>query len=363
MRLEDLPTPALVLDRRALMRNVTRMQARARELGVRLRPHLKTAKSAEVARLILGEGGDGITVSTLKEARYFLDHGIRDITYAVGLVPAKLDEAAHLMQDGADLKLITDDLEAAEAASQRGQELDVQFKVMIEIDSGGGRAGIHVDDAALIGIGRTLAAGPGTVLHGVLTHAGHSYACPSTNDIVAVAEQERATMVRAAARLREAGLPCPVVSVGSTPTALFARSLEGVTEMRPGVFCFMDLFQAQLGVCKKEDIAVSVLASVVGHKADGSKAMIDAGALALSQDQSLAGFGRVLGKPWSIAKVSQEHGHVYPAEPGAKVDPVVGQRVRVLPNHVCMMAAMHPQYHVVDGGDEVVAVWDRCNGW
>jgi D-serine deaminase-like pyridoxal phosphate-dependent protein len=363
MRLDDLPTPSLILDRRALARNVARMQARAKELGVRLRPHMKTAKSADVARMILGEGGDGITVSTLKEAHYFLDHGIRDITYAVGLVPSKLDEAAHLMQAGADLKLITDDVEAAHAASQRGQELGVTFKVMIEIDSGGGRAGLYVDDPTMIELGRVLAAGPGTTLHGVLTHAGQSYSCPSTNDIVAVAEQERATMVDAASRLRKAGLACPVVSVGSTPTATFARSLEGVTEMRPGVFVFMDLFQSQLGVCAPEDIAVSVLASVVGHRADGSKAMIDAGALALSQDQSLEGFGRVLGKPWKVAKVSQEHGHVYPAEPGAKVDPVVGQRVRVLPNHVCMMAAMHEQYHVIDGGDEVVAVWDRCNGW
>jgi D-serine deaminase-like pyridoxal phosphate-dependent protein len=363
MRLDDLPTPALVLDRRALARNVARMQARAKELGVRLRPHMKTAKSIDVARMILGEDGDGITVSTLKEARYFLDYGIRDITYAVGLVPSKLEEAAQLIRDGADLKLITDDVEAGRAAAARGKELGVTFKVMIEIDSGGGRAGLFVDDPAVIELGRVLAAGPGTTLHGVLTHAGHSYSCPSTNDIVAVAEQERATMVDAANRLRQAGLPCPVVSVGSTPTALFARSLEGVTEMRPGVFVFMDLFQAQLGVCAPEDIAVSVLASVVGHKADGSRAMIDAGALALSQDQSLEGFGRILGKPWKVAKVSQEHGHVYPAEPGVKVDPVVGERVRVLPNHVCMMAAMHPHYHVVDGGDEVVAVWERCNGW
>ncbi len=363
MRLEDLPTPALVLDKRALVRNVTRMQERARSLGVRLRPHMKTAKSARVARMILGDGGDGITVSTLKEARYFFEHGFRDITYAVGLVPAKLQEAAQLIREGCDLKLITDDPGAARAAATRGGELGVVFKILIEIDSGGGRAGIFAEDGSLIEIGRILHAGPGTVLQGVLTHAGQSYSCPSTNDIVAVAETERAKTVLAAGRLREAGLPCPVVSVGSTPTALFARKLDGVTEMRPGVFVFMDLFQSNLGVCPEEDIAVSVLASVVGRKEDGSKAMIDAGGLALSQDQSLDGFGRIQGKPWRIAKVSQEHGHVYPAENTAKIDLSVGDRVRVLPNHVCMMAAMHDRYHLVDGSDEIVEVWDRCNRW
>ncbi len=363
MRLEDLPTPALVLDKRALTRNLERMQARAKALGVRLRPHLKTAKSAKVARMALGEGGDGLTVSTLKEARYFLEHGFRDITYAVGLVPSKLEEAAQLMREGCDLKLITDDADAARAAAKRGAELGVVFKVMIEIDSGGGRAGVFAEEEPLMEIGRILAAGPGSTLHGILTHAGQSYSCPSTNDIVAVAEVERSKAVLAANRLREAGLPCPVVSVGSTPTALFARRMDGVTEMRPGVFVFMDLFQSGLGVCSEDDIAVSVLASVVGHRPDGSKAMIDAGALALSQDQSIDGFGRILGKPWRVAKVSQEHGHVYPAEAGAKVEIAVGDRVRVLPNHVCMMAAMHDRYHVVDGGDEVVEVWDRCNRW
>ncbi len=363
MRLDDLPTPALVLDRAVLARNLVRMRDRAARLGVRLRPHLKTAKSADVARLALGDGGDGITVSTLAEARYFLERGFRDIIYAVGIAPAKLDEVAALRRQGADLAIVTDDLEAARAVARRGAELGTVFPVLVEIDSGAGRAGVDPAGGELVDIGRVLATGPGAELRGVLTHAGHSYRCAGPAEIRAVAAQERAEAVLAADRLRQAGLPCPVVSVGSTPTALFAERLDGVTEMRPGVYMFMDLYQQSLGVCDEADVAVSVLASVIGHRADRGRLLVDAGALALSQDGSLPGFGRVAGRALAVAKVNQEHGFVEPLAGAAAVDLPVGSRLRLLPNHACMTAGMYDRYHVVDGGDEVVAVWERCRGW
>lgn len=359
-KLGDLPTPSLILDRAALQRNLARMRDRARKLGVTLRPHLKTAKSATVARLAVGEGGP-ITVSTLAEARYFLDHGFTDITYAIGIEPHKLGSIAELMARGARMRLITDDADTAKAVASKGRALGVTFVVLIEIDSGAGRGGIAADADELIAIGQALNQ-PGAELAGVLTHAGQSYKCQNIGEIEDVAEVERLAVVTAAERLRAAGLPCPVVSVGSTPTALCARHLEGVTEMRPGVYMFMDLFQTGLGICEPKDIAVSVLASVVKRPVNGQM-LIDAGALALSQDQSVAGYGRILGQTMRVAAVNQEHGFVRPDDGASLPVLAVGERLRVLPNHSCMMAAMHEHYHVIDGSDEVVDIWDRCHGW
>ncbi|MEE8544986.1 MAG: alanine racemase, partial [Alphaproteobacteria bacterium] len=181
MKLADLGTPALILDRAILAANCAAMSARMAALGVALRPHMKTAKSIEVARLALGEKGGGITVSTLREAAYFIAGGIRDVTYAVGIAPAKLDQVAALERDGARLTILTDDLGVAGAIAARGAALGHAFRVLIEIDSGGGRGGVMADGAELLAIGEALhgaggaGGAEGAELAGVLTHAGHSY--------------------------------------------------------------------------------------------------------------------------------------------------------------------------------------------
>ncbi len=377
MKLADLRTPALVLDRARLARNVEAMSARMKRHGVDLRPHLKTAKSVEVARLATAGHSGGITVSTLDEAAYFARHGLRDLTYAVSIVPAKLAEVAALQRDGARLSVITDGVDVARVIAREAKALDTPLGVLVEIDSGARRTGVLADGPALLEIADTLDKADGVELRGILTHAGHSYGCDSVADIEAVAETERAAVVTAADRLRAAGLPCPVVSVGSTPTARFARNLEGVTEARPGVYVFYDLYQVGLGCCTLDDVALTVLASVIGHRRDPDRAFIDAGALALSQDRSTArqradmGYGAVLDaagrKPLDgvlVTAVNQEHGFL--EAPGGKVpfDALpIGGRVRVMPNHACMTAAAYDRYHIVDGGDEVVDVWERTNGW
>ncbi|MFQ5783979.1 MAG: alanine racemase [Alphaproteobacteria bacterium] len=375
MKLGDIGTPALVLDRTRLARNLTAMSARIKAHGVDLRPHVKTAKSLEVARLATEGHSGGITVSTLNEAAYFARGGFRDITYAVGIVPSKLAEAAAIEREGARLTLIADTVEAARAVADRAAALSTRFGILIEVDSGSGRAGVAPDDPALIEIAGILDGSPEIELRGVLTHAGHSYACTTVADIEAVAEAERRAVVDAADRLRGAGFPCPVVSVGSTPTARFARSLEGVTEARPGVYVFFDLYQAGLGCCGIDDIALSVLASVIGRRPERGRALIDAGALALAQDRSTAGqavdrgYGMVCDISGAdaglhVVNVNQEHGFVESPTGALPADALpLGGRVRVLPNHACMTAAAHDRYHVVDGGDEVVAVWERTNGW
>ena len=376
MRLADLPTPSLVLDRGTLAANCAAMAARAAKLGVRLRPHLKTAKSVEAARIATAGQFGGITVSTLAEARYFAGRGFRDITYGVGVAPGKLDEVARLQAEGARLQLVTDDVATVAAVAKRAEELGASFQLLSDIDTGGGRAGILPESPELLEIGRAIVAAPGLSLLGVMTHAGHSYARKGADAIAAVAEEERAGAVRAAERLRAAGLKSPVVSVGATPTAMFARSLAGVTEMRPGVYTLMDLYQMAIGVCRREDIAVSVLASVIGHNPRTGRILIDAGALALSQDRGAAslmehtGFGWVCdatGKPIEglyVAEVNQEHGMIAAAKGAPPFERLpLGARVRVLPNHVCMMAAPYDRYHVVEGGADVIAVWDKATGW
>ena len=370
MDISDLSTPALILDRGILARNVEAMSGRARALGVGLRPHLKTAKSADVARLALNSGG--ITVSTLHEAYYFLDNGIADITYAVGMAPGKLNAAASLMDKGADLKIITDNAGAARAIAGHGGP----FHVLIEIDTGDGRGGVQPQGPELLDIARIIDGAGAASVAGVLTHAGNSYGCRDAECMAAVAEEERAGAVASAERLRAAGLPCPIISVGSTPTACFARDLTGVTEMRPGVYMFSDLFQAGIGTCGIDDIALSVLASVIGHRTNDNALVLDAGALALSKDRSTekleddCGFGlvcdAVTGRPMGdlkVDRVHQEHGMVHSNAPLPFAALPVGALVRVLPNHACMTAAAYDAYHVIDGGPEVIDTWPRCNGW
>ena len=366
--LEDLQTPCLILDRAKLERNLRRMSDAVRKHGVALRPHLKTAKSADVAAMATAGEAGGITVSTLAEAEYFSARGFGDILIAAALTPDKLDRAARLVEGGAVVTIIADHptMAAAIAAHRVG------FRSLVEIDSGDRRAGVSPDSPGLIEIALLM----GDRLVGVMTHAGHSYECRDIKAVKAVAEAERVAVVTAAERLRAAGLRCDVVSVGSTPTMTHAENLDGVTEARPGVYMFHDLFQAAIGSCKREDIAVTVLASVIGIDKAANRFLVDAGALALSKDRSTqatnwdAGYGEVWdidGKPsWgscTIERAWQEHGLAVGAPPSVIGRLTVGTRVRIGPNHACITAAAHDCYHVVDGGTTVEARWDRVNGW
>ena len=365
MRLSDLRTPCLVLDRAVLMRNIAAMDRAVARHAVALRPHMKTAKSVEIARLAMR--GGGVTVSTLAEAAFFAEHGIVDQILAAGITARKLAEVTALNRRGAAVKVITDDLEMAHTIAAGGG-----VGALIEIDCGEGRGGVGPEDPRL----PLLADALGPALAGVLTHAGHSYAATSPAAIAAVAEAERAASVAAAERLRAAGHTVGIVSIGSTPTALHAETLAGITEMRPGVYMFGDLFQAQRFSCGLGDIAVTVLASVIGRRPAEHRLLIDAGALALSKDRSTEaaphdyGFGRVLGLDGAaslgaatVMRAYQEHGIVAcdPALPFP--DLAIGALVRVAPNHACLTAAGHDRYHVVDGGDAIEAIWPRVNYW
>ena len=364
MILDELETPALVLDASIMEANIARLRARLGGLGPALRPHVKTAKCAEVAKRCLEGQPGGITVSTLAEAEYFAAQGVRDILYAVGIAPNKLEHVRDLRRRGVDVTVVLDNAEQAKFCSE--------IPCLIEIDCDGHRSGVKPDAPALVELARAV-----QNLRGVMTHAGASYNCRSTKAIEEMAEQERRAVVVAAARLRQEKLRAPVVSVGSTPTAHFARSLEGVTEVRAGVYVFFDLVMAGISVCRVEDIALSVLATVIGHQADRGWAITDAGWMAMSRDRGTAaqpldqGYGLVCdadGRPLDgviVAEVNQEHGILaHRSGKAARMPKLpVGTMVRILPNHACATGAQHKAYHVVRGSRRIEARWERIGGW
>jgi len=380
--LSTLDTPAALIDEARLQHNLVQMQQRISSLGVALRPHIKTSKCLPVVQQQIALGAHGVTVSTLKEAAQCLAAGISDISYAVGIAPGKLAQVMALRRQGAALKILTDNLASAQAIAAFGRAHGERFEVLIEVDTDGHRSGIPPESPLLIDVGRALHEG-GMVLTGVLTHAGASYQCSTPEALAAMAEQERAGCVRAAERLRAAGLPCPVVSVGSTPTALSAHRLDGVTEVRAGVYVFMDLVMCNIGVCSTDDVALSVLTSVIGHQLDKGWVLVDAGWMAMSRDRGTQaqacdyGYGQVCDDAgqvlpgWVMSGANQEHG-ILSFDPtlGQGATPLadlaaafpVGRRLRLLPNHACATAAQFGGYAVLQT-DGAIADWPRWNHW
>ena len=378
MSINEIVTPCLLLDRAAMRSNIRRMSEHIGGLGGVLRPHVKTCKSIDVLNEIVAGGNTrGITVSTLGEADYFLKNGITDITYAVGIAPNKFGPVADLSARGADLRIILDSCEMAERLATYAALKGYHYRVLIELDTDGHRSGVDPRGDELLRIGRCLHESAKIELVGVLTHAGESYACRSQEALVAMARQERDRSVAAAERLRADGLPCPVVSIGSTPTALAVDDLAGITEVRPGVYVFFDLVMAGLGVCSLDDIAVSVLASVTGFQADRDWAIIDAGWMAMSRDRGTQsqeidyGYGLIAdrhGAPIAdlvIGDANQEHGIVRSRQGATSPLSVMnlGDLVRVLPNHACATAAQFDHYVVVAADGTVCGRWDRTGGW
>lgn len=378
--LDQLPTPALLLSEPVLKRNLAFMAQRAKNGGILLRPHCKTHKCAEIARRATQGFPPSVTVSTLAEAEYFANEGFSDITYAVGLAPQKLPGVDALLRRGVKLAILTDNVPVARAIAQAASTRDSAYHVWIEIDSGDHRGGIAPDSAALLEVGRLLHQAEGVHVAGVLTHAGHSYGASSRMEIEAIAEQERQSVVRAAEQLESVGIPCPGRSVGSTPTMVCAQSIDGVTEIRPGVYAIFDLMMEALGVCAHADIAVSVLSTVIGHQPEHGHIITDGGSFAVSRDTGFDRAGHPYGRfglvrspdanrPWDdlvVFKVSQEHGWIrrrdsknaFPFERFP-----VGSRVRVLPHHCCETLNCYDRYHVLDENENVIAEWPRIHGW
>lgn len=371
-----LPTPSLLLDRPRAERNAARIGERVRTLGARLRPHIKTHKCIEVARLQTAGHGGGITVSTLAEARAFAAHGFRDITYAVPIEPGKFAAVVALVASGVRLALITDDAGVPGPLAEAARRAGVTLEVFIKVDCGYHRCGVDPKGHALVELAQRIGERSSLRFAGILTHAGHSYHARGAAAIAAVAREERDVMCAAAARLRAAGIEVPAVSVGSTPTAVHVDHLRGVDEVRAGNYVFFDLTQAALGNCTPDDTVLSVLASVVHRDLARRQVVLDAGAIAMSKDRGPvefvpdAGYGRLVDLDGTdlgltLTALSQEHGVVRAADDtqlAALAALTVGTRVRILVNHSCLTAAQHGEY-VVHDGRAVVDRWAIHRGW
>lgn len=360
--LKDLPTPCLVVDLDKLEANISRMAEKTQRLGVALRPHIKTHKCIEIARLQEEAGARGLTVSTLYEARVFADHGFKDLTWAF---PVILNRASDLRElaERVKLRLVVDSPEAVDVL----EALDYPLHVSLKVDCGYHRAGVDPDGALASDLVQRLHRSNRLVFDGLLTHSGHAYKATSRAELVAVAEEERSVMARLAEQLRARGLEVPVVSVGSTPAMSVVEDLEGVSEARPGNYVFYDRMQTDLGACQVSDCAVTVLASVVSSQPDAAHCVIDAGALAMSKDPGSEASASVdmgavyenyesglLSTQTRLQGLSQEHGIVLAALP-------VGNRIRILPNHSCLTVACFDHCFAVRG-EQVKARWRIWNG-
>lgn len=366
--LEGLGTPSALVDLDRLERNVAWMGQRADNLGVRLRPHVKTHKCIEIGRMQTRGHFGGITVSTFAEASAFARAGFRDITWALPLPLSRLADAASLSQQVDRLNLLVDHSATVQALSQHAQGSGLEFDLMLKIDCGNHRCGVDPQSDQATELVRHIVSSRGLCFRGVLAHAGHAYDCTTQQQVQSVARMERDVTVGFAQRLRQAGIQVDTVSVGSTPTMAVADDLDGVTEIRPGNYVFFDLFQATLGSCSREDIALFVLATVLGVYPNRNTFVIDAGALALSKDPGArhidrdSGYGAVDVRGAGTCRVislSQEHGVVEGLD---RAGVVPGSKVRVLPNHSCLTAAMFDCVEVVRG-ERRVDRWHLARGW
>ncbi|WP_207478363.1 alanine racemase [Arenibaculum pallidiluteum] len=350
------PTPRVIVDRARLAGNIRRVQDIADRAGLRLRPHAKTHKSVAIARQQVSAGAVGVTVAKPGEAQVFVEAGIPSVLLAYPVVePFRIDALLEAVRgQGTELLCMADRTEGAIALAAAAARHGMELPVLVKVDVGLGRLGVDPAGPAAVDLAGTIVRAPHLRFGGIMSHAGQAYAAPGRDEVAAIAEEERRTMLAVRDRLLAAGLPVPVVSVGSTPTVLAQRDFGGLTEVRPGNSVFLDGTALRLGIAAAAEVALWVLATVVGH--GPRHAIVDAGSKVLSSDLGAHGSGApgygwafpVLGgPPLFVERLSEEHGWL--RMDGAP--PPVGSRVAVLPNHACPVANLTDLLTLVGGGE------------
>lgn len=352
---QPVETPVAVVDVAAMESNLAAMQARAAGLGLRLRPHAKTHKSAFVARRQLEHGAVGLTVATFTEAEVFAAAGADDLLIAFPPVgEMRLRRLAALAERGGRLAVSTDSLEVAAALPEK-------VEVLWEVDSGHHRVGTAPGEETVTGVTALVAVIGAERFRGLLTFPGHAYAVADRAELAWVAEAEHRVMLETAAQLRAAGIAVRELSVGSTPTASWTEA--GPTEMRPGSYVYGDAQQVVLGAMTVEACALGVVATVVSTPA-ADRAVIDAGSKALAADARLSllrGYGIVAEhQDLVLERLSEEHGML--VAPGGRTGLRIGDRLLVIPAHCCTTVNLHPAVLMVEAGR---AWWDpvAARGW
>lgn len=337
---DETETPALIVDLDILLGNLREMAGLCRAAGVELYPHAKTHRTVEFGRLQVAEGASGLTVARLEEAEAFATAGIGRLIVAYPLVGADKLRRASVLAGRVDLTLATDSLEGARAIGRHFADLGQSADVYLIIDSGLGRDGVAPADAGPLG--SAIGSIEGIRLRGLMTHEGSTYDAQGPDDLVARSQGVGQLMVAAAESVRAHGQPVDTVSMGASASARAVAGVPGVTQLRPGIYAFNDLGQISLGNATADTCAVRVLATVVSHTAP-DRAIIDAGSKSLSHDSAAGlgadrypGYGQLADLPgWRLHTLSEEHGWLRWVGSGPPVPLAIGQRVQVLPNHVC----------------------------
>ncbi len=362
--LTTLETPAVLIDFSRMMENIRWAQAIANRRGLALRPHVKTHKCLGIARLQLNEGAAGITASKTDEALMFINGGVKSITVAYPIVdPRKLNRLFGAAREhGTDLRLIVDSEWGLSLLSSVSRQTGARVGVFLKVDVGLHRCGLTETDPRLLQLAHGIRAVPTLRFHGLLSHAGHSYGAANAEEIQAIAAEEVRILNRVRCRLESSGIAVPEVSVGATPTVLVSESYEGITEIRPGNYVFMDRTPVRMGLVELTRIALCVLATVVS--ANDRFLIIDAGSKVLSSDLGAHGTGSSAdygiafaleetereGEAMKVVKLSEEHGFVQRGDR----DLAVGSKVQLIPNHACP---------VVNLADELLVMGDEIWRW
>jgi D-serine deaminase-like pyridoxal phosphate-dependent protein len=364
MLLSDLPTPQVLIDHTRAMNNIARVQALASASGARLRPHAKTHKSPIVSGWQLDAGAIGIACAKISEAEVFADAGIEDIRLPYPVNPANAPRLLALM-DRAAISIIVDHPAVVRGWSDAMRRAGRTLDVLIKVDVGFHRCGIDPGGDAL-GFVRQVASLPGLKLRGLLSHAGHAYHAASEDALRAIAHEEAATLADLRARAAAAGIALDEISVGATPTLRFSAGQPGVTELRPGNYVYFDRTQVALGAASLDDCALTVLATVVSKHP--GRIILDCGSKTLTNDQARGivaahGYGAVLAgesdaldyarevdEALTIERLSEEHATVR-VTGTTRLEP--GDRVRVVPNHSCVVSNLVDVVRLVDG-DQVI---------
>lgn len=351
----ELDTPAVLVDRRRLERNIATYAAIAAEAGIALRPHVKTHKTLEIARLQLAAGSPGITVAKLSEAEVYLDAGVEDIFVAYPIVgELKWQKAAKLSTRGR-LTVGADSVIGVRGLARAAQAAESGIGVRLELDSGLRRSGVSVE--RLTELCAEVMRHPPLRLDGIFTFRSSAYPGSAGMPVADMGTEEGQLLASAAERLREQGFPIRSVSGGSTPTARSVARVPGVTEIRPGTYVFQDLMSRADGACTTDDLALSVLTTVVSRPSE-SVAIVDAGSKTLAGDAeastaSVKGYGEIYGGGGYVAWLNEEHGAV---QLTGGWQPDVTDRLRIFPAHVCTVTNLADELIVIDG-DQVTGAW------
>lgn len=353
---DELDTPCLVVHESILRRNVEEMAAFAREHGVAMRPHLKTHKTAEITRMQREAGAIGFTCAKLGEAEALAGAGVLDdVLLAYQIVGEQKIRRLLALMDRIKVTVAVDGVEGAAALSAACRDAGKTLDVRLEINTGLDRAGVLPGEPALA-LAREVMQMPGLRLTGIMTHEGHVAKATNADELAEIATAAGKAMVETADLLRSNGIPVDVVSVGSTPASWYTPTVPGITEMRPGTYVFNDNSAFRFGRIGVDGCSLRILATVISRPAP-DRAVIDAGSKTLAMDppQGRKGHGYIVEYPDAvIARLSEEHGVVLlpPGMQGMEV----GERVEVIPNHVCPTINLQDEMFLVRDG-EVVETW------